>query len=70
VIKVVLFEVLKGSATAAMAKVALVCPFVMVTVEGTVAAAVLELTKLTVRSLVKLKGIPTVPVEAPAPALS
>ena len=57
-------------ATAAIAKVALVSPFVMVTVEGTVAAAVLELTRLTVRSFVRLNGIPTVPVEALAPAFS
>ncbi|NBR64106.1 MAG: hypothetical protein EBT77_07380, partial [Verrucomicrobia bacterium] len=42
----------------------------MVTVVGTVAAAVLELTRLTVRSLVKLKGIPTVPVVAFAPSFS
>ncbi|NCZ97119.1 hypothetical protein EBZ02_08225 [bacterium] len=42
----------------------------IVTLAGTVAAAVLELTRLTVRSLVKLKGIPTVPVEALAPTFS
>jgi hypothetical protein len=42
----------------------------MITVEGTVAAAVLELTKLTVKSFVKLNGIPTVPVVAFAPAFS
>ena len=48
----------------------MVCPAVIVTLAGTVAAAVLVLAKATARSLVKAVGIPTVPVEAPAPAFS
>ena len=57
-------------ATAAMLKVALVCPLVMVTLAGTVAAAVFALAKLTTKSVPKLAGIPTVPVEELAPAFS
>jgi hypothetical protein len=70
VIKVVLFEVLKGSATAAMSKVALVWPALMVTSAGTVAAPVFVLTKLTTRLDERTAGIPTVPIAAFAPALS
>jgi hypothetical protein len=43
---------------------------VIVTVEGTVAAAVFVLTKLTTKSVPKLAEIPTVPIAAFAPALS
>jgi hypothetical protein len=43
---------------------------VIVTLAGTVAAAVLELTKLTTRLDESTVGIPTVPVEALAPAFS
>jgi hypothetical protein len=43
---------------------------VIVTDGGTVAAAVFVLTKLTTKSVPKLAGIPTVPVEAVAPAFS
>jgi hypothetical protein len=43
---------------------------VITTLAGTVAAAVFELVNVTVRSFVRLKGIPTVPVEAVAPAFS
>jgi hypothetical protein len=53
-----------------MLKVALVCPLVMVTLAGTVAAAVFALVRLTIKSVPKLAGIPTVPVEAVAPAFS
>ena len=53
-----------------MLKVALVCPLVMVTLAGTVAAAVFALVRLTIKSVPKLAGIPTVPVEALAPAFS
>ena len=42
----------------------------IVTVGGTVAAAVFVLTKLTTKSVPKLAGIPTVPVVASAPAFS
>ena len=57
-------------ATAAISKVALVWPLGIVTLAGTVAAAVLALTNVTVRSFTKLNGIPTVPVEAGATAFS
>ena len=53
-----------------MSKIALVVPFVIVTLAGTVAAAVLELTKLTTRLDESTAGIPTVPVVAFAPAFS
>jgi hypothetical protein len=43
---------------------------VIVTLAGTVAAAVFALARLTIKSLLKLAGIPTVPVEAVAPAFS
>jgi hypothetical protein len=43
---------------------------VIVTVGGTVAAAVFVLTKVTTKSVPKLAGIPTVPVVAFAPAFS
>ena len=42
----------------------------IVTVGGTVAAAVFVLTKVTTKSVPKLAGIPTVPVVAFAPAFS
>ena len=42
----------------------------IVTLAGTVAAAVLELTRLTFKSFVRLNGIPTVPVVPLAPAFS
>ena len=42
----------------------------IVTLAGTVAAAVFVLTKLTTKSVLKLAGIPTVPVVAFAPAFS
>ena len=50
--------------------VALVCPARIVTVAGTVVAAVLALVRLTVRSLLGAEETDTVPVEAMEPAFS
>jgi hypothetical protein len=70
VIAAVWFAKLFVFATAAIANVAFVWPLVITTLAGTVAAAVLELTSDTVRLLESAVGIPTVPVEAVAPASS